>query len=74
MVKTNSNPSNTHIKHLSLSAYLVSSILPTSLQPVQSSHSACCTILPVHSKYMNHHQLSNFAIHGLDHLETDMHS
>ena len=29
---------------------------------------------PVHSKLMSHYQLSKFAIHGLEHSETDMNS
>ena len=50
-----------------------------SLQLVESSHNIsiiyCNTILPaVHSKLMSHYQLSNFAIHGLEHSETDMNS
>ena len=50
-----------------------------SLQLVESSHNIsiiyCYTILPpVHSKLMSHYQLSNFAIHGLEHLKTDMNS
>ena len=31
-------------------------------------------VLPVHSKLMSHHQLSNFAIYGLEHSETDINS
>ena len=35
----------------------------------------CYSILPpVHSKLMSHYQLSNFAIYGLEHSETDMNS
>ena len=68
MVQTNSHRFNTHVKRLSLSASVV-----------ESSHNIsiiyCYTILPpVHSKLMSHYQLSNFAIHGLEHSETDMNS
>ena len=47
------------------------------LQLVESSHNIsiiyCYSILqPVHSKLMSHYQLSNFAIYGLEHSETDM--
>ena len=50
-----------------------------SLQLVESlrniSINYCYTILPpVHSKLMSHYQLSNFAIHGLEHSETNMNS
>ena len=50
-----------------------------SLQLAESSHNIsiiyCYSILPpVHSKLMSHYQLSNFAIYGLEHSETDMNS
>ena len=50
-----------------------------SLQLVESSHNIsiiyCYTIFQqVHSKLMSHYQFSNFAIHGLEHSETDMNS
>ena len=50
-----------------------------SLQLVESSHNIsiiyCYSILPpVYSKLMSHYQLSNFAIYGLEHSETDMNS
>ena len=49
------------------------------MQLVESSHKIsiiyCYSILPpVHPKLMSHYQLSNFAIYGLEHLETDMNS
>ena len=52
---------------------------PASLQLVESSHTIsiiyCYTILPpVHSKLMSQYQLSNVAIHDLEHLETDKNS
>ena len=55
------------------------SLSHASLQLVESSHNIsiiyCYSILPpVHSKLMSHYQLSNFAIYGLEHLETDMNS
>ena len=79
MVQTNSHRFNTHVKRLSLSASVVIIIITASLQLVESSHNIsiiyCYTILPpVHSKLMRHYQLSNFAIHGLEHSETDMNS
>ena len=51
----------------------------SSLQLVESAHNIsiiqCYSILPpVHSKLMSHYQLSNFAIYGLEHSETDMNS
>ena len=51
----------------------------SSLQLVESSHNIsiiyCYSILPpVHLKLMSHYQLSNFAIYGLEHSETDMNS
>ena len=78
MVQTNSHQFNTHVKHLSFSASVVI-IITASLQLVESSHNIsiiyCYTILPpVHSKLMRHYQLSNFAIHGMEHSETDMNS
>ena len=79
MVQTISHRFNTHVKRLSLSASLVIIIITASLQLVESSHHIsiiyCYSILPpVHSKLMSHYQLSNFAIYGLEHLETDMNS
>ena len=50
-----------------------------SMHLVESSHNIsiiyCYSILPpVHPKLMSHYQLSNFAIYGLEHSETDMNS
>ena len=80
MVQTISHRFNTHVKRLSLSASVVIIII-TRLLPllVESSHNIsiiyCYSILPpVHSKLISHYQLSNFAIHGLEHSETDMNS
>ena len=52
---------------------------PASLQLVESSHNIsiiyCYTNLPpVRLKLMSHYQLSNVAIHGLEHSETYMNS
>ena len=80
MVQTISHRFNTHVKHLSLSASVVIIIITRLyMQPVESSHNIsiiyCYSILPpIHSKLMSHYQLSNFAIYGLEHSETDMNS
>ena len=79
MVQTNSHQFNTHVKCLSLSASVVIIIITHLLAPIESSHNIsviyCYTVLPpVHSKLMSHYQLSKFAIHGLEHWETDMNS
>ena len=57
----------------------LSLLSPAFLQIVEPSHNIsiiyCYTILPaVQSKLMSHYQLSNVAIHGLEHSETDMNS
>ena len=78
MVQTNSHRFNTHVKRLSLSASVVIIIITRLLETSKIitqyfNRFYCCTILPpVHSKLMNHNQLSSFAIHGLEHLETYM--
>ena len=80
MVQTISHRFNTHVKHLLLSASVVIIIITRLyMQLVESSHNIsiiyCYSILPpVHSKLMSHYQLSNFAIYGLEHSETDMNS
>ena len=79
MVQTNSHRFNTHVNHLSLSASMVIIIITRLLQLLKSSHNIsiiyCYTILPpVYSKLMSHYQLSNVAIQGLGHSETDMNS
>ena len=80
MVQTNSHRLNTHVQRLSLlSASVVIIIITRSLQLIVSSHNIsiiyCYKILPpVLSKLMSHYQLSNFAIHGLEHSENDMNS
>ena len=75
MVQTNSHRFNTHVKRLLLSASVVMVIITRLLASHNISIIYCCTILPpVLSKLMSHYQLSNFAINGLEHLETDMNS
>ena len=79
MVQTNSHRFNTHVKRLSLSAsvviIIITRLLATSIIIIQYFNHLLYTILPpVHSKLMRHYQLSNFAIHGLEHSETDMNS
>ena len=77
MALTNSHRFNTHVKRLSLSASVVIIIITHFLATNRNIFSIiyCYTVLPpVHSKLISHYQLSNFAIHGLEHLETDMNS
>ena len=76
MVKTNPNPSNTHIKHLLLSASVSIIIITTHLIEISRiSIISCFTILPpVHLKSISPHQLFNYPMHGLEHSETDMNS
>ena len=79
MVQTNSNRFYTHVKRLSLYASVVIIIitrhLATSRIITQYFNHLCYTILlPVHSKLVSHYQLSNIAIHGLEHSETNMNS
>ena len=78
MVQTISHRFNTHVKRLLLSAsvviIIITRLLATSRIITQYfNHYYCYSILPpVHSKLMSHYQLSNFAIYGLEHSETDM--
>ena len=80
MVQTNSHQFNTHFKRLSLSAsvviIIITRLLATSKIITQyfNSFTVIQFLPPVHSKLMSHYQLSNFAIHGLEHSETDMNS
>ena len=79
MVQTISHRFNTHVKRLSLSAsvviIIITRLLATSRIITQYFNHYCYSILPpVHSKLMSHYQLSNFAIYGLEHSETDMNS
>ena len=74
-----SNVFNTHVKRFSLSASVVIIIITrlhaTSRIITQYSIIYCYTVLPpVHSNLMSHYQLSNFAIDGFEHLETDINS
>ena len=79
MVQTISHRFNTHFKRLSLSAsviiIIITRLLATSRIITQYFNHLLYTIIPpVHSKLMSHYQLSNFAIYGLEHSETDMNS
>ena len=79
MVETNSHRFNTHVKRLSLSGsvviIIITRLLATSRIITQYfNHLLYCNLPPVHSKLMIHYQLSNVAIHGLEHSETDMNS
>ena len=79
MVQTISHRFNTHVKRSSLSAsvviIIITRLLATSRIITQYFNHLLLFILPpVHSKLMSHYQLSNFAIHGLEHSETDMNS
>ena len=76
MVQTISHRFNTHVKHLSLSASVViinsTRLLATSRIITQYFNHLLlfnCIISP-----LGHYQLSNFAIYGLEHSETDMNS
>ena len=80
MVQTNSHRFNTHVKRLLLSTSVVIIII-TRLLATSRIITQCFNHLllydflpPVNSKLMSHYQLSNFAIHGLEHSETDMNS
>ena len=79
MVQTISHRFNTHVKRVSLSAsviiIIITRLLATSRIITQYFNHLLYTIIPpVHSKLMSHYQLSNFAIYGLEHSETDMNS
>ena len=80
MVQTNSHLFNSHVKRLSLSAsvviIIITRLLATSRIITQYfNHLQLYNFTsPVHSNLMSHYQLSNFAIHGLEHSETDMNS
>ena len=79
MIQTNSHQFNTHVKRLSLSAtvviIIITRLLATSRIITQYLNHLLYKILPpVHSKLMSNYQLSNIAIHGLEHSETDINS
>ena len=83
MVQTNySHRFNTHVKRLSLSASVViiviTRLLATSRIITQYFNHLLLynftTSPKLDSKLMSHNQLSIFAIHGLEHSETDMNS
>ena len=79
MVQTNSHRLNTHVKRLSLSASVVIIII-TPLLATSRIITQCFNHLLIYNfttsplKLNSQHQLSNYAIHGLEHSETDMNS
>ena len=78
MVQTIFHPFNTHVKRLSLSAsvviIIITRLLATSRIITQYFNHLLLFNFTTrdHSKLMSYHQLSNFAIYGLEHSETDM--
>ena len=79
MVQTISHRFNTHVKRLSLSAsvviIIITRLLATSRIVTQYfNHLLLFNFTTSPSKLMSHYQLSNFAIYGLEHSETDMNS
>ena len=79
MVQTISHRFNTHVKCLSLSAsvviIIITRLLATSKIITQYfNHLLLFSFTTSPLKMMSHYQLSNFAIYGLEHSETDMNS
>ena len=79
MVQTNSHRFNTHVKHLSLSAsvviIIITRLLATSRIITQYfNHLLLYSFTTSALKIDEPFQLSNFAIHGLEHSETDINS
>ena len=78
MVQTNSHRFNTHVKRLSLSASVVTIIitrlLATSRIITQYFNQLLLYNFTTSPLKIDDYQLSNFAIHGLEHSETDMNS
>ena len=79
MVQTISHQFNTHVKRLSLSAsvviIIITRLLATSRIITQYfNHLLLFNFTTSPLKIVSHYQLSNFAIHGLEHSETDMNS
>ena len=77
MVQTNSHRFNTHFKHISLSASVVIIIITRLLETSRIitqyyNHLLLYNFTTSPSKLMRHHQFSKYAIHGLEHSETDM--
>ena len=71
MVQTNSHRFNTHVKCLSLSASVVIIIITLVESSQYFNH---LLLYNFTTSPLSHYQLSNFAIHGLEHSETDMNS
>ena len=79
MVQTIFHRFNTHVKRLSLSAsvviIIITRLFATSRIITQYfNHLLLFNFTTSPLKLMSHHQLSNFAICGLEHSETDMNS
>ena len=79
MVQTISHRFNTHVKRLSLSASVVIIIITRLLAASRIitqyfNHLLLSDFTTSPLKLMSHYQLSNFAIYGLEHSETDMNS
>ena len=79
MVQTISHRFSTHVKRLSLSAsvviIIITCLLATSRIITQYfNHLLLFNFTTSPLKLMSHYQLSNFAIYGLEHSETDMNS
>ena len=75
MVETNSHRFNTHVKRLSLSASVVIIIITRLIETSRIitqyfNHLLLYNFTTSPLKLMSHYQLSNFAIHGLEHSET----
>ena len=76
MVQTNSYRFKTHVKRLSLSASVVIIIITRLLATSQIIKQYFNHLLLYNftTSPLSHYQLSNFAIHGLEHSETGMNS
>ena len=80
MVQTISHRFNTHDKRLSLSASVVIIIITRLHATSRINHTIfqSFTVIQFYHqsipKLMSHYQLSNFAIYGLEHSETDINS
>ena len=78
MVQTNSHRSNTHVKRLSSSAsvvfIIITRLLATSSIITQYINHLLLYSFTTSPLKMSHYQLSNFAIYGLEHSETNMNS
>ena len=77
MVQTNSYQINTYVNRLSLSAYVVIITIIRLLATrriITQYFNHLLLYNFYHQPTQRHYQLSNFAIHGLEHTETDMNS